>query len=249
MPPPVEDTSDEELGDIPFRSAKDGTPDVKEDGKEDAKQENGDDSSEQDEDEEGLYIVESIAAHDFLKGTLLLHVKWKGYDKAEDMTWEPEENLKDGAQDILAAYYARIGGRPKRPSPQKPLAQTPVKAGPGRKRKSMGETKEEPVEALKPEIKKRRKSAAQTKASETPALTDDSSENEEHTNWVPKGKNWDKELDAVDTIIRDPESQGLFVLLLWNNGKKSRVSIETCYEKCPRKMLKFYEEHLVFKES
>lgn len=57
------------------------------------------------------YIVESIANHDFLKvctlihsgsdnhanheqGTLLLHVKWKGYDKAEDMTWEPEENLK-----------------------------------------------------------------------------------------------------------------------------------------------------------
>lgn len=89
---------------------------------------------------------------------------------------------------------------------------------------------------MKPETKKRRKSAAQTKASETPALTEDDSENEEQTNWIPKGKNWDKELDAVDTIIRDPESQGLFVLLLWNNGKKSRVSIETCYEKCPRKV-------------
>lgn len=55
--------------------------------------------------------MESIATHDFLKvcalihsgfdkranpnqGTLLLHVKWKGYDKVEDMTWEPEENLK-----------------------------------------------------------------------------------------------------------------------------------------------------------
>ncbi|KAJ5785111.1 uncharacterized protein N7503_010323 [Penicillium pulvis] len=248
MPPPVEDSSDEELGDIPFSTAKDGTPDdtpattdMKEDDKEDVKAENGDDSSEEDE---GVYIVESIATHDFLKGTLLLHVKWKGYDKVEDMTWEPEENLKDGAQDILAAYYKKIGGRPK-----KPLPQTPVKAGPGRKRKSMGEPKEEPAEAPKTETKRRRKSAAQTMASETPALTEDGSEDDDQTNWVPKGKNWDKELGAVDTIIRDPESQGLFVLLLWNNGRKSRVSIETCYEKCPQKMLKFYENHLVFKES
>lgn len=146
------------------------------------------------------------------------------------------DDSRDGAHDILAAYYKQIGGRPKKPSPRKSLPQTPVKAGPGRKRKSMGEPKEEPVEAPKPEIKRRRKSAAQTMASETPALTEESSENDDQTNWVPKGKNWDKELDAVDTIIRDPESQGLFVLLLWNNGKKSRVSIETCYEKCPRKV-------------
>lgn len=53
---PVEDSSDEELGDIPFSTAKDGTPDdtpatpdMKEDDKEDVKEENGDDSSEEDE--------------------------------------------------------------------------------------------------------------------------------------------------------------------------------------------------------
>ncbi|KAJ5650634.1 uncharacterized protein N7484_004357 [Penicillium longicatenatum] len=252
MPPPVEDTSDEEAGDIPFNTAKDDTPestsgvkkDQSEDGKNDVKKANGDDSSEDEEDEEGVYVVESILTHDFLKGTLLLHVKWKGYDKVEDMTWEPEENLLDGAHDILAAYYKKIGGRPQKPSPQ-----TPAKAGPGRKRKSMGESKVAPVEAPKSETKRRRKSAAQTQASETPALTEDNSENEDQTDWVPAGKNWDKELDAVDTIVRDPESQGLFVLLVWKNGKKSRVSIETCYEKCPQKMLKFYESHLVFKDT
>lgn len=58
---PVEDSSDEELGDIPFTTAKDGTPDdtpatldmkedEKEDEKEDVKEGNGDDSSEEDED-------------------------------------------------------------------------------------------------------------------------------------------------------------------------------------------------------
>lgn len=27
------------------------------------------------------------------QGTLKFHVKWEGYDKKSDMTWEPEENL------------------------------------------------------------------------------------------------------------------------------------------------------------
>lgn len=28
------------------------------------------------------------------QGTLKFHVKWEGYEKKSDMTWEPEENLK-----------------------------------------------------------------------------------------------------------------------------------------------------------
>lgn len=61
-------------------------------------------------------------------------------------------------------------------------------------------------------------------------------ENEEESTWVPKGKNWDKEIDSVDTIIRDQENGGLYAFLIWNNGKRSKVSIESCYEKCPRKV-------------
>ncbi len=29
-----------------------------------------------------------------MQGTLKFHVKWEGYDKKSDMTWEPEENLE-----------------------------------------------------------------------------------------------------------------------------------------------------------
>lgn len=28
------------------------------------------------------------------QGSLKFHVKWEGYDKKADMTWEPEENLE-----------------------------------------------------------------------------------------------------------------------------------------------------------
>jgi chromobox protein 1 len=29
----------------------------------------------------------------FLKGVLRFQVKWEGYNKKSDLTWEPEENL------------------------------------------------------------------------------------------------------------------------------------------------------------
>lgn len=58
----------------------------------------------------------------------------------------------------------------------------------------------------------------------------------ETDDWVPKSSNWEKELQSVDTIIRDPEDNGLYAFILWKNGKRSRVAIESCYEKCPRKV-------------
>lgn len=128
---------------------------------------------------------------------------------------------REGAEQVLTEYYKRIGGRPKTPA---------AKPGPGRKRKSMGETNSTSASASA-ESKKRRRS---TKA-EDPVPKTEPDEDEEGT-WVPKGHNWDTELDSVDTIIRDQDDGALYAFLLWNNGKRSRVSIESCYEKCPRKV-------------
>lgn len=129
-----------------------------------------------------------------------------------------------GAKEALTEYFKSIGGRPEKPA---------TKSGPGRKRKSMGETKSTSATPSVEPKKRRRSTKAQDLAPEAEAEVE---EDEEETTWVPKGKNWDKELDSVDTIIRDQESGGLFAFLLWNNGKRSKVSIESCYEKCPRKV-------------
>ncbi|KAJ5105658.1 hypothetical protein NUU61_003005 [Penicillium alfredii] len=221
MPPPVEEMSDNESGDIPFN---------------DDAGSNGEQQSESEEEGEDVYVVETITEHQFNDdGTLMLLVKWKGYDKPEDHTWEPEAGLKEGANDVLAAYYKKLGGRPK-----KTAAKPGPKAGPGRKRKSIGDSKSTtPAPAAEP--KKRRKS--EPKQTETPE------ENNHSPNWVPKGKNWEDKVSNVDTIIRDPEDGGLYAFLLWTNGKRSRVSIESCYERCPLTMLTFYEQHLVFKDG
>ncbi|KAJ5292923.1 Phosphoenolpyruvate carboxykinase (ATP) [Penicillium atrosanguineum] len=230
MPPPVSDEmSDEDIGDIPFKNGANPENSV---------EENQDEEDE--DDEEGVYVVESIREHNFLpNGKLQLLVKWKGYDELADHTWEPEENLEEGAEEVLTEYFKSIGGRPKKPA---------AKAGPGRKRKSMGESKATSATPSTEPKKRKRSTNAQDPTPETePEAKVD--ETEEESTWVPKGKNWDKEIDSVDTIIRDQETEGLYAFLIWNNGKRSKVSIESCYEKCPRKMLLFYESHLVFKEG
>lgn len=139
---------------------------------------------------------------------------------------------REGASEILSAYYAKIGGRPERPSTDKPK--------PGRKRKSMGETSSKtatPSETPVPAAKRGRKSAAtkelekmndKAKVSPVQVVDDDG-------NWLPKGK-WDKELKEVSTIMRGEKDEGLFAYLLFNNGKTARVSVRACYEKCPKKV-------------
>ncbi|RDW81164.1 chromo domain-containing protein [Aspergillus mulundensis] len=227
MPPPVADLSDDEsTGEsIPYDEVED-----KKNGVEDSNDADGDE-----EDEEDFYVVEKILSHDFkADGTLIFEVKWQGYDDPKDRTQEPEENLKN-AQDVLDEYFKIIGGRPEKPS---------------RKRKSTGRPpKAASEEKEKPEPKRRRRSRA-ADTEETDATDEKEKVKEKEgvaPDWVPKSKNWENEVKAVDTIVR--EDGGLVAYLHWNNDKKSKVSIETCYEKCPRKMLKFYEQHLVFKDS
>ncbi|KAL2861495.1 hypothetical protein BJX68DRAFT_6334 [Aspergillus pseudodeflectus] len=214
MPPAVADLSDDESStgeSIPYEEVED----VDEEG---------------DDEDEDVYIVEKIVGHKFKSdGTLMLRVKWQGYSDPKDQTLEPEENLLEGAKDVLDEYFKGLGGRPEKPEPKK--------------RKSMGRPPKSTPEKLEP--RKRRRSRAGT---ETDATEDKEKEKDSQVpDWVPKSKSWENEVKAVDTIVR--ERDGLVAFLHWNNDRKSKVSIEMCYEKCPRKMLKFYEQHLVFKDS
>ncbi|PYH45092.1 chromo domain-containing protein [Aspergillus saccharolyticus JOP 1030-1] len=217
-------SDDESTGEsIPYEDASVAKRPVKEEKDDD----NEDD--EDDEEEEDVYHVEKIVGHEWgKKGQLLLQVKWKGYDDPADETFEPEENL-DGAKDAVKEYFDKIGGRPEKPQSKKRKSMV------GRPRKSTTPEKSQP--------NKRRKSRANDSPEVQPEEDSDSSA------WAPKSKNWEKEVDNVDTIFREPGTSNLLAILNWKNGKKSKVLIGTCYERCPRKMLEFYESHLVFKEG
>jgi len=59
------------------------------------------DPEESEEDEE--YEVEGIVDKKVVRGKTKYLVKWKGYDKDEDRTWEPKENLA-GSEDLIKKF-------------------------------------------------------------------------------------------------------------------------------------------------
>ncbi|KAI9842884.1 MAG: hypothetical protein M1838_002928 [Thelocarpon superellum] len=166
---------------------------------------------------EDEYIVEQVLEHRFEKGGSLRYlIKWKGYEKKSDQTWEPEENL-EGAVDILDEYHKNIGGRPV----AKPKAKRGRDSGTPQgipKSKARRMTKNEATDTAADKGK--------TKAAD----------------WTPPSGIWEDDIQAIDTVEHDTD--GLHVYVQWNNGRKTRHPIERAYKKCPQKMLHFYEQHL-----
>ncbi|EEH09509.1 heterochromatin protein HP1 [Histoplasma capsulatum G186AR] len=246
MPPALQLSEDESAGEsIPFNDAEEQQqvskkPDMPSDVDED-------DNDSGEEGDDVLWVMSLrkmwVATSVFnlwssplrnIQGTLLFQVKWKGYEDPQDQTLEPEENLvyfylapdstAEGAADVVKEYFSIIGGRPEKPS---------------KKRKSI--TGSTPTHDTS--IVKRSKKSRDSEANGTPEIENNVAD------WVPKTKNWDSQVKSIDTIMRDPPTGNLFVYLNWNNDKKAKVSIQQCYEKCPQKMLQFYEQHLVFKDA
>ena len=57
-------------------------------------EEQEEDDDDVDEEEPDEYQVEKILKHDFgADGNVLYQIKWLGYEKKSDMTWEPVENM------------------------------------------------------------------------------------------------------------------------------------------------------------
>ncbi|KAH0545215.1 hypothetical protein FGG08_000669 [Glutinoglossum americanum] len=246
MPPPIDidSDSDESLAEIPARGSlrKEQQPvEVDED-----------EDDEADGEVDGEYVVEGIMDHVFDEdGILRLQVKWKGYDKPKDLTWEPESNLayvydveytiypsglrtfltfhwhREDVQDMLEEYYQKIGGRPtsSKKSAGGKRSRDRNSGTPGSGRKSSKSRKTNDY------------SSAPTGSVSPPAKV-------ERKHWEPPKGSWENDVQAVDTIEQD--KRGLQVYLHWNNGRKSTHAIETAKKKCPMKLLDFYEQHLYF---
>jgi chromobox protein 1 len=67
---------------------------------------------------------------------------------------------------------------------------------------------------------------------------------EDLSTWTPIFKNWEPEIERVDTVDRDPDTKKLNAYIIFKNGKRIKVGMEMVYKHCPTAMLKFYEEHL-----
>ncbi|KAF2870370.1 hypothetical protein BDV95DRAFT_575655 [Massariosphaeria phaeospora] len=176
---------------------------------------------EPDDDDEDVaedeYIVEKISDHKTVGKEVVYHVKWMGYEKKADMTWEPEDNL-GGALEVLNEYWEEIGGRPE------PGGKSTKRKG----RKSMAESESATPASSAKRIKK-------------------------EPEWTPPPGSWENDVEFVDTVEEslDPKTGApmRYAYLNWNNGKKTQHPLPHVYVKCPQKMLKYYESHLVFSHN
>ncbi|KZZ91360.1 heterochromatin protein one [Moelleriella libera RCEF 2490] len=181
--------------------------------------------SEGDDDlEEDVYIVEAIKNHMVDEdGSLKFQVKWEGWESKKDLTWEPEANLEESAQDILNDYYERLGGR------QSIFEQT-EKAARGKKRGRGGSN------AGAGPSKRARKNGTHPAETTPPASSSTKS-------WAPPAGSWEEEIEAIDAC-EDEGGKKLVVYLDWKNGHKTRHDTSVVYKKCPQKMLEYYERHI-----
>ncbi|KAL9130847.1 MAG: hypothetical protein Q9217_001048 [Psora testacea] len=249
MPPPLPLESENEsvIDDVLTTDTKGEPEDTK------MKDEVGDQDEEEgqeNEEDEEIFIVEAIVDHrsDFEDGQMRYHVKWKGYEKKSDRTWETEENL-EGASDILKAYWASIGGKPVPGAP---------KSSKKRGRQSGASAKSTPVTTKRPRMSKggRKSNGAIEQDIEPGSLVGFTEVGED--NWKPppaKDGSWDALVQSIDTVVRENADGELWAYLIWNEKNeegrfyRSKAKLPVIYKACPQRMLHFYEKHLVFSTS
>ncbi|KAA8565992.1 hypothetical protein MFRU_022g00370 [Monilinia fructicola] len=193
------------------------------------------DNGEQGEDE---FVVEKILKHAIdEEGILRFQVKWEGYDKKSDLTWEPEENLVT-AQDILNAYLESVGGKERlmdlyNEKKAEAAEAAEKKQGKKRGRPSAG--------AGTPQTngKKSRKNGHPSSSTPPASL--------EPYQFKPPSGSWEDDVVTIEAM-EGPNAE-VIVYLTWKGGYKSQHSLHQVYKRCPQKMLSFYERHLVFKKT
>ncbi|KAI5919648.1 heterochromatin protein one [Camillea tinctor] len=264
MPPAISDDEQSDIGDLdvaisaPPRRARNASASLKEpdgDIEDDDMPDivkgdvgNGDDNAgaDEDEDEEDLeedeFIVEKILAHAVeADGTVKYKVKWEGYEKKADQTWEDEDNLRrdvwaenrENAAEVLGEYLASVGGRDKIIEASKTALKTKKRGRPatggGGGGSATGSTADTPTNGTK-----RRRNGSHPASASPPANT---------RAWKPPVGSWEDEVDSIEAC-HDEKTGKLLVYLTWKNGKKTQHETKVIYQRCPQKMLQYYERHV-----
>ncbi|KAI4721472.1 hypothetical protein E4T48_02309 [Aureobasidium sp. EXF-10727] len=187
-----------------------------------------DDDDDDEEDNADEYVVDKILTHAFDKGKdCLYQVKWLGYEDPADRTWEPEDNLS-GAMDVLKAYWDKIGGKPQ------PKPKTPAKKG--TKRKSMAQ--DTPETTTTSTTKKRARKSIKAVDADEPA--------DDKLSSRPEGS-WEDAVQLIDAVEKPDEGEFkgvLMIFLLWEDGTRTQHTAQQCRQKCPQKLLDYYESKL-----
>ncbi|RDL37057.1 uncharacterized protein BP5553_04490 [Venustampulla echinocandica] len=241
MPPQL---SDDEMSDDGFgfpihrnRTTHSGSAELEKNGKEEAYESlmvESEDDEEEDEIGEDEFVplkfMQDLGPKTAITGEIKFEVKWEGYEKKSDRTWEPEENLETASK-ILNEYLASAGGKEAiMEAYEEKKAELRPKKGRKRGRASL--------EANNGTVPKRgRKSHPE---SSTPPRS-------AGAQFSPPSGSWEDEITKIDAC--EGHDGEVVVYLTWREGHKTQHPLEQVYKRCPQKMLRFYQSHLVFKKS
>lgn len=178
------------------------------------------------------YVVEKIITHDFTEdGTLIYQVKWQGFEKVADRTWEPEANL-EGLNAL--EEYKKDNGVTVKPKPK------------GRGKRKSTAMEETPVSTPQSTISKRGNKRAKLNG----LAQLEKGEAEPGPRKLPEGS-WEEHVLAIDTIEEVPyvdklknAARKLAAYIVWDDGRKSQHPLTLIRQKCPQRLLDYYEEHL-----
>ncbi|KAK8190506.1 hypothetical protein HDK77DRAFT_252541 [Phyllosticta capitalensis] len=214
-------------------------------------------------DEEGdgeEFKVDKIMSHtsDDRDKIVKYEVKWVGYPKISDRTWEPRDNLWDEDLDCpidqLQAYWDKhCGGIEPKYMTKAERAKAKKEAGLDRKsgetpKTGAGQNRKLSQTGTPATTEKGRRKSGRGNQSSTPQDEDLPAKK---TLQLPSGS-WEKEISSIDTIEeeRDQKTGNMtrYAYVEWVDPKRSRSkhSLALLRIKCPMKMLDYYEQHLVF---
>jgi chromobox protein 1 len=187
-------------------------------------------------------------------------VRWQGYPKEADKTWEPLSNLET-AKDAVKEYYKVIGFEPNSESAKdrgwrgfkiemkKRAADVTKDSGDAksRKRKLSKSINEAPASGRRGRPKKKRGDSSEEEGSEDIV---DAPSKKKAISYPPNSSNWDGAITVVETIeaLLDPATgeNVNWGVVTWKNGQSEHTKhrVKLLHERAPQRMLEFYERHL-----
>ncbi|KXJ85166.1 hypothetical protein Micbo1qcDRAFT_154398 [Microdochium bolleyi] len=169
---------------------------------------------------EGEYNVEKIKSHRIVKGELNFLVKWEGYEKQTDQTWESENTMENtiAFRDYLKKHR------------ELKIPKHPEKNTKGKKRRRP---------AISRAVAGKRRRANRRRDGTQPASNEA---------WKPPAGLWEKKVKEIEAYL-DETTGKLIAYLVWKSGQRTQHEMEDIYKRCPQKMLAYYEQLVTIARS
>jgi len=205
------------------------------------------------EENEEEYNVEKIVDVKIEKGQKYYLIKWEGYS-SDDNTWEHENDCD--CKDLIDEFYKnRNEKQTNKKKDKSTIKKEELEENNSKKRKSI----ESPNQKSK-----QRKSTEKTNEKIDIKKNKSEEKTEFYKLYLPEEnlptskksrESWENLIDCVESIEKsdEPISKNnkntnikLKVYVLWKDGVRSVHSNQVTNNKCPKKMIDFYENHIRF---